>query len=223
MATIVEFTIPADDFPLGRIFERLPDATIELERVVPTDNNILPYFWVRNGDINHTHDTLADDRAFESVTVIDDLGHEGLFRAKWDPTVEGVLTAILQSDLTLLSAIGTQNNWTFEFRAETTDQISTFQQYCTDHDITTSLIRLQSLAEMETSTEYNLTENQQEALLLAFTEGYYDNPRTTDLETLSDQLKISRAAFADRLHRGIRNVLGSTIAKHSSADDEATE
>lgn len=220
MATIAEFTIPADDFPLGRIFERLPDATVELERVVPTDTDILPYFWVRDGDSDHVRATLADEPAFTSVSIIDDLGDEGLFRAKWDPAVEGVLTAILQSDLTLLSAFGTQDNWTFEFRTEDTDQISVFQKYCTDHDINATLTRLQSLAEMQAGDEYNLTADQREALLLAFNDGYYDDPRETDLETLASQIGISRAAFADRLHRGIRNVLGSTIAPDSPTDDD---
>ncbi|UPV73375.1 helix-turn-helix domain-containing protein [Halorussus limi] len=221
MATIAEFTIPANDFALGRVFERLPEAAIELERVVPTDDHILPYFWVRDGDADDVREILADEPSFLSVTLMDDLDDEGLFRAEWNPDVEGVLTAILESGLTLLSAFGVQGNWTFEFRAADTDQISTFQQYCTDHGINVTLTRLKSLAEMQVGDEYNLTTNQHEALLLAFEEGYYDDPRETDLETLASRVGISRPAFANRLRRGIRNVLGSTIAQHDSSDDAA--
>lgn len=221
MATIAEFTVPSAQFALGRIFERLPDATVELERVVPTDERILPYFWVRDGDAAHIRDSLADEPAFLSVALVDDLGDGGLFRAQWDPEVEGVLTAVLESEVTLLSGVGTKGNWTFELRAEDTDQIAAFQQYCTAHDITATLTRLKSLTEMHAGDEYDLTADQHEALLLAFEEGYYDDPRRTDLQALADQLGISRPSFADRLNRGIRNVLGSTIAQHAPADDDA--
>ena len=218
MATIAEFTIPADDFPLGRIFEELPDATVELERVVPTNKAILPYFWVRDNDADHVWDVLANHDAFQSLTLVDDLETEGLFRADWNPDVEGVLTGILQCKLTLLSAVGTQTEWTFEFRTEDTDHISAFQQYCADHDIDVTLTRLQSLAKMQVGGEYDLTEKQREALLLAFNKGYYDNPRRTDLETLANHLDISRQAFSERLQGGIRNILGSTIVhQHGSS------
>lgn len=224
MATIAEFRISAEDFPLGRIFEELPDATVELDRLVPTTEAILPYFWVRASDIDHVEDVLADHDAFRSVTLVDDLESEGLFRAEWNPDVEGVLTALFQNEVTLLSAIGTEDEWTFELRAEDVDQISTFQQYCVDHGINITLTRLHSLAEMHTRGEYDLTEKQQEALLLAFNEGYYDNPRRTDLEALADHLDISRPAFAERLRGGIRNVLGSTIGHRSdSSSDTADE
>ncbi|WP_128477978.1 helix-turn-helix domain-containing protein [Halorussus pelagicus] len=219
MATIAEFTIPARDFALGRLFEHLPDAAIELERVVPTKDHILPYFWVRDDDIEQVRETLAANPAFLSVTLVDDLGDEGLFRIQWNPEDETVLSGVLESELTLLSAFGSQGNWTFEFRATDTDQIATFQRHCTDHDIGATLTRLNSLAEMQVGDEYNLTTDQHEALLLAFAEGYYDDPRETDLEALASRIGISRPAFSNRLHRGIRNLLGSTIARHDSSGD----
>ncbi|MFC4549024.1 MULTISPECIES: bacterio-opsin activator domain-containing protein [Halorussus] len=219
MATIAEFTVPTDDFPLGRIFEHLPNATVELERVVPTNEYVLPYFWIRNNDASHIEDALDDETAFESVALIDDLDDRGLFRATWNQRVEGVLTAITEAGLTLLSAVGTGEIWTFEFRAEDSDAILAFQQYCADRDIDAQLVRLKSLAEMEAGDEYNLTSNQYEALLLAVNEGYYDESRKTTLETLADRLDISRPAFADRLRRGTRNLLKSTIAHYTPGDD----
>lgn len=223
MATIAEFTIPADDFPLGRIFEELPDAMVELERVVPTDQGVLPYFWVHDADPEKIEDALSSEQAFLSVTLVDDLDNRGLFKARWDSDVKGVLTAILDTDLTILSGVGTDQNWTLEFRAENSDQISRFQQYCKDHDINARLTRLKSLAEIQAGDEYGLTTNQHEALLLAFNEGYYDDPRETDLETLADQFDISRPAFANRLRRGTRNLLGSTIVHHQNSETSDTE
>lgn len=213
MATIAEFAISADDFPLGHIFETLPNVTIEIERVVPTNHALLPYFWVRNIPVERLEDTLEAQGAFQSFTIVDDLGEQALVRADWDSDAEGVLTGIVETELTLLSATGTQEEWVFEFRAEDTDQIAAFQRYCTDHDINIELNRLQSVGETNGTGQHSLTPEQREALLLAFNRGYFDSPRETALEELAEELGIARQSFADRLRRGHKNLVGDALAK----------
>lgn len=44
-----------------------------------------------------------------------------------------------------------------------------------------------------------LTPKQWEALELAFEEGYYDQPRSVDLESLANDLSISKSAVSQRL------------------------
>ncbi|WP_132057902.1 helix-turn-helix domain-containing protein [Halorussus amylolyticus] len=212
MATIAEFSIPADDFPLGHIFESLPDVTIEIERVVPTEDAILPYFWVRNVSVERVRETLEARGALQSFAVVDDLGTQGLFRANWDANVEGVLTGIVDAELTLLSATGTQEEWIFEFRAEDTDRIAAFQQYCTTHDIDIELSRLHAVGGRNGTNQYSLTPEQREALLLAYNEGYYETPPQTNLAELAEKLGIARQSFTDRLRRGYKNLLGDTLA-----------
>ena len=50
MATVMEFTSPADEFPLGTIFENLPEVTVELERLIAHENLVIPYFRVRGAE-----------------------------------------------------------------------------------------------------------------------------------------------------------------------------
>jgi len=50
MVTVAEFTVPSEAVPSGAIFESFPTLTVELERVVPTDDAIVPYAWVRGVD-----------------------------------------------------------------------------------------------------------------------------------------------------------------------------
>lgn len=212
MATIAEFTVSAGDFPLGHVFETLPDATIEIERVVPTSGAVLPYFWVRNVAVERVRETLEARGTLESFTVVDDLGSQGLIRADWDADAEGVLTSIIDAELTLLSATGTEEEWRFEFRAEDADQIVAFQRYCTDLGIGVELVRLYDVGERGSTGQYGLTPDQREALLLAYDEGYYEIPRRADLGALADELDIARQSFADRLRRGHRNLIGETVA-----------
>lgn len=47
----------------------------------------------------------------------------------------------------------------------------------------------------------HLTPKQQEALILAVDQGYYDTPRTCDLNALAEELEISTSGVSQRLHR----------------------
>lgn len=56
-----------------------------------------------------------------------------------------------------------------------------------------------------------LTPKQWEALQLAFEEGYYDQPRSVDLETLADELSISKSAVSQRLRSAERTLVEGVL------------
>lgn len=142
---------------------------------------------------------------------MEDLGERGLFRAEWDSEFAGIMTAIAQVDVAVVSATGSVDGWVFELHAGTTDPFADFRKYCREHDINAAFTRLTRLSETTTGAEYNLTPEQREALVLAFDEGYYEEPWETTLEALASQLDISRPAFSARLRRGYRNLIESTL------------
>ncbi|WP_435345275.1 helix-turn-helix domain-containing protein [Haloarchaeobius sp. HRN-SO-5] len=220
MTSIAEFSLPPGEFALGAVFESYPDTRVELDRVVPTATTVIPYFWVWNDDVEMR--TIA--AVFESlpelrsVTLMEDMGERGLFRAEWEPEFVGIMKAIARTSPTVVSASGSADGWTFQLRAEDVDSFSEFKQYCDDYEIPVTLTRLGALTGPSTGPEYDLTDDQREALVLAFLEGYYDDPRETDLEALASQLGISRQAFAGRLRRGYRNIVGSILV-HAPRDD----
>lgn len=224
MASIAEFTLSAAEFPLGRVFERWPAATLELDRVVPNADTVTAYFWVLRPA--EGGETRAEDGAFEAVrdlfdglpelrsaTLMDAVGDRGLFRAEWDPEYAGIMRAIAVTGVTALSASGSADGWVFELRATESGQFSEFQRYCADHDIRVTLTRLNRLSETAPGAEYGLTPEQREALLQAYEGGYYEETRATDRATLASELGISRQAFAARLRRGHRNLIESTLVR----------
>ena len=221
MTTIAEFTLPAADFPLGRVFEDRPEVTLELDRVVPSGDTVMPYFWVQDSDrdmegILAVFEGLPELR---SAVLMEDLGDRGLFRAEWMPEYMGIMSAIAAAEVTVVSASGSREGWKFELRATTPQQLSSFQRYCDDHDIDVTLARLSRLSEMTTGSEYHLTSDQREALLFAYENGYYDDSRRSDQEALASRLGISRQALSARLRRGYRNLIESTIAGNHRDDE----
>jgi len=113
--------------------------------------------------------------------------------------VGGLLAATEAANLTLRKGVGSADGWLFELRAEHPEALSTYQRYLAENDVDAELVRMHELDDHSTTSRYNLTPEQREALLTAYDGGYYDQPTDTDLESLADELSISRSAFSARL------------------------
>lgn len=206
MATLVEFSVAADDFPFGALFAAVPGASVELERIVPTTESLFPYVWIRGGERAAIESALESAAAVTAFTLIDDLGDRGLlYRATWSPTVDGIIDTIVASNVTLLSAIGKRDRWRFRLRADDHGSIGAFQDRCREKGIRIDVSRLQPLGTIDRDDE--ITAAQLEALELAYERGYFDDPRRATLDELATELGITRQSLAGRLRRGHRNVL----------------
>jgi predicted DNA binding protein len=210
MATVVSFTVPAEAFPLGTVCQAYPHVTVELDRLIPTSNAIIPYARVHGGASDEAA-TLDDHPEILSATIVDHVDSDCLLRIDWDPTAEGLVKAFSTLDLSLLSAEGDATEWEFEVRADDRETLTEFQRYCEEHDIPMTFSSIDQQVPVETSVP-ELTDAQREALLAAYNAGYFDTPRETTLEEVGEQLGISRQAVADRLRRGHRALVGRLAA-----------
>lgn len=205
MASIAEFRLDADAFPLGSIFVGLPEATVHLERVVPGTDRVVPYFWVRGADRDSVLDQFAAHPGVRDIQAVDRVDGDHLLRCEWVPDQASVLDALVTADVVLLSAVGTADEWTFELRGESRDAIAAFRAYCHDHGIPVELVGLHALQPVD-GTDV-LTDAQREALALAYDHGYFDSPRETTLAELADQLGITQQALGSRLQRATRRLV----------------
>ena len=212
MATEATFTVPSDQFPLGTVFEQLPNVTVELERIIPARDVVIPYFWVRGTAVDDIEGAFRDHPGVKRIELIDSVADEYLLRVEWALDYDDVLTTLTETEIALIEATGTNRQWTFEIRGDTRSDIATFQSRCRELDIPITLTELHALTPIETATEAALTETQQEALVLAYDRGYFDTPRGTTLEALGEELGISHQAVASRLRRGVNHVLGHTLS-----------
>ncbi|WP_339103358.1 helix-turn-helix domain-containing protein [Haloterrigena salinisoli] len=211
MAIEASFTVDQPEFPLNTVFEQLPDATVELDRVVPTSDAVIPYFWIYAERIDDLTLDLTGDEGVDDVTVIDELDEQLFVRIDWNLDHESVLTAIVETEVTLLSGIGTAENWTFEVRSSDQQSVSEFQSYCLENGIPIQLTQLHALSPIDSDRRYDLTDGQQTALILAYSRGYFDSPRAATQADLAEELDISHQAVSSRLQRGIRRLVASTL------------
>ena len=211
MATEATFTVPSHEFPLGTVFERLPDVTVTLERLIPAQNVVVPYFWVRGTSVDDIEGEFLDHPGVEHVRLVDSVANEYLLRVEWTLEYSGVLSALTETEVPLIKAVGTDQQWTFDVRGDDRSDIAAFQHRCRELDVPVTLTKLHALTPLETETEAALTDTQQEALVLAYDRGYFESPREVTMEDIGDELGISQQAVASRLRRGVKHILASTI------------
>jgi hypothetical protein len=90
MSVVAEFTIPAETFGLGRLLSSEIGVRIELERLVPTGNEVMPYFWAEldDDDLETFERKLRSDPLVIELNVLDHLDGEALYAIKWTDTRE---------------------------------------------------------------------------------------------------------------------------------------
>lgn len=211
MATEATFTIPADEFPLGTIFEELPDVTVELERIIPAQDVVIPYFWVRGTDADDVSGAFRDHPGVENIRLVDSVADQYLLRVEWALDYDGILSTLMETEIPVIEAVGTNEQWTFDVRGDDQADIATFQQRCRELDIPITLTKLHALTPIESETEAALTDAQREALVLGYERGYFETPRAVTMDDLGEELEISQQAVASRLRRGIENILETTL------------
>ncbi|MDS0281178.1 helix-turn-helix domain-containing protein [Haloarcula onubensis] len=212
MATLAEFTLPLDAFPLGVVCEEFPDATVELERVVPTADAMRQYVWVEHVPAESIATFLESQTDTAGVKLVDQVDDRTLFRYHSDSDGCGVLEALVDSDTTLLSATGTRAGWRVHVRGDVQQAVADFDERCRRAGVQPTLRDLHATVGTQPSQRTAVTDAQREALLLAYANGYYADPRETNLSELAAEVGISRQAFARRLSRGYRTLVESHLA-----------
>ncbi|QCS44587.1 helix-turn-helix domain-containing protein [Natrinema versiforme] len=89
---------------------------------------------------------------------------------------------------------------------------NTFRTSCEEHGISVEIGSIsQDTSASEESAPYGLTERQYEALSLAMSRGYYEQPRQTSARELADELGISQPSLSDLLGRAERQLISATL------------
>ncbi len=209
MSTRIEFTVPTRACALGRSLGGEPGARLELDRIVPTDDTIMPYFWVTGRDPEAFVTAASDERAIDAISIVDAVEDGTLFAARWNHEEAGTLFAIARSGGVLLDAGATSERWRFEVRFDDRAAVAAFRSFCDERGVALSVERVTTASSRE-DDRYGLTAEQREALAVAYQRGYFAEPRRATLEDVAREIGISPRALAGRLRRGQAKLLERT-------------
>lgn len=220
MSVLAELRVPASEFVLAETLTCVPDVRIEIKRVVAGADEVTPYFWVSDGDLDAFERALRDDGTVLDILALeehlDDAGEaspgdERFYRVTWRLDAESLLTALDDAKATILEAVSDGEEWEIKVLFPDRESLSAFHDDCADRGVSIRLDRVYRAENPQEKGEYDVTDDQREALLAAFEAGYFDVPRGATLTELADGLDISRNALSARLRRGQRNLLANTL------------
>lgn len=209
MTVIADITVPAGAFPLGRVLDDVPEVEIELERIVPLQEAIIPLFWISGDDPAVIETTLRDQSETETVEQLTSAEDRTLFEVHWSPEINGLIRALVDTRAKILEATGTVDTWDFRLRFSSHADLSAFNVALTEDDIPVTLRHIYNPTLPE--DESALTSDQRELLLTAYRRGYFEVPRRTTLSELADTVEVSDSALSQRLRRATDSLVEQAL------------
>lgn len=218
MAVTVELTIPSDEFDLGRVTKGDNDVHLELERLVPTGTEVMPFFWATGTEFDAFERNVRENELVENLVAVTRIDDKVLYHVTWGETVSSLTEILEKSNATILEAHG-NDPWLFRLRFADHRGVRDFYNLCLEADMGIHVERLYSLdEEQDTVQSFRLTDEQQVALVTAVENGYFGVPRGTTLEKIAEELGISPQAASERVRRGADTVLRSVLLDRSARD-----
>lgn len=214
MGTVVELALPPEQFALAETSAVVPDATFEAVRVAAHDHSsALALLHASSNEVEELDSAIRNDSTVEDTSCLLLEDDQALYRITWRQAVEEVLEVLLRRNGTLLAAQKGTDKWRIRLLFPDRVVVSKAYKNWRRHGLDLSVRRVNGVSDM---TEYNgiaLSPCQQETLIEAFQMNYYDVPRSVTLEDLANDLDVTHQALSERLRRGHRNLIGSTLCE----------
>jgi len=211
MPTIVVADIPVEEFALRESLRAVPGLAVESQRVVEKDEDlVMPLIWVRGANGETVRTSLADDSSVRSADRIASYENESLYRMEWKRDIELAVQMITEDEATILDLYGTSDGWQLRSMFPDRDTLARTVEFCQNHGLGFDVRRVREM-NVVPSGRWGLTDEQYEALRVAWDAGYFGVPREADLGDVADRLDISHQALSERLRRGHTNLIKETI------------
>jgi predicted DNA binding protein len=215
MATIIEATIPVEEFALAETLQVCQDATVECEQLVESPKStVMPLVWVHHTTADAFEAALAQDSTVESYTQLGGSATEWLYEMDWRANIQLVLQIFTMEGAVILDAVGTTDGWHLRVLFPDRNGVRTTTDFCEARDLS---ITIHTIREFDSETDRhgrirdNLTPDQHEALTAAYKQGYFKVPRDDSLETIADELNVSHQALSERLRRGHHTLIKNRL------------
>jgi len=211
MPTIVVANVPTEEFALHESLRAVPDLVVESQRVVEKGEGLMmPLIWVRGANGETVRAALADDSSVRSASRIASYENESLYQMEWKRGVELAVQIMTEDESVILDLYGTSDGWRLRSMFPDRDTLARTVEFCENNGLAFDVRRVREM-NVVPSGRWGLTDEQYEALRVAWDAGYFGVPREADLGDVADRLDISHQALSERLRRGHTSLIKETI------------
>ena len=216
MLVVVEFGVPADRFFLRETLPAFPDAVVEGEWLIPTDDGVCPFLWVTGAPLEEFERRGRDDPTVADIELEAKLDGGGLFAVDWAPLEGTFARYFAETAGVVLEFEGDAERWGVKMRFSNRSDASELSEAGTVHDVPLRVERVHEVTAPKIG-QYNVTPKQREMLVLALERGYFAMPRQVTMEEIADELGISTGAASERFRRGLTNLVSDSLTIGRSA------
>lgn len=211
MSLIAILDVAHPDLALTPTIRDCPEASIEVVSHSTTDPETgLFFFLVRNADETFEQ-VLEEDHTVADWLLVDDLGSTRLYRLEHTEGTKLISPLATELGGLLLRAESNDRGWTVRVHLPDREALAALWDRCQDCDISFELHRMFRRDEWTDGVAPEVTDEQRAALVTAYEEGYFEEPRETSLEELADSLDISPTAVGGRIRRGTGTLVETTL------------
>ncbi|WP_436346311.1 helix-turn-helix domain-containing protein [Natronorubrum sp. FCH18a] len=211
MSLVAIIDIAHPDLALTPTIRECPDASIQVVPHSTTDPETGLFFFLVDGADEAFEAALEDDHTVPHWTLVDDLGSTRIYQLEHTDETKLISPKTAELGGLMLKAESNDRGWTVRLHLPDREALSTLWEYCESEEISFELYRMFRQDEWAGGRAPTLTDEQQAALVNAYEEGYFEEPRETSLEDLADRLDISPTAVGGRIRRGTGKLVETTL------------
>ncbi|MFB9806840.1 helix-turn-helix domain-containing protein [Haladaptatus pallidirubidus] len=213
MTFISHVTVCHPNLALAPTIEAVSNISLKVVPTTGTDPETGMFFFLvetDDGNFEPFEAALADDTTVDQAEMVADHGETRIYRLCYTPGTKLITPKTTKVGGLMLEARSARQGWLLRVQLPDRKSLSELWDYCRAEDILFELDRLYQ-QESLTADGKSLTDAQRKALLTAFEEGYFEEPRQTSHEALAEQLGISSTAVGGRIRRGTSRLIETTL------------
>lgn len=171
--------------------------------------------------IEHDHreeleQSLDSDPTVADYEIVDWTDDRGIYYIEHSSEAKLISTVVADVNGFLLDTKTKENGWLVRLLLPGKAALNTIWEYARDQDIKMEILEIYENKGTNGESSYGLTDEQIAALIAAYENGYFSEPRERSLEDLASEMNLSSTAMSGRLRRGIRNLIAATISETQS-------
>lgn len=188
-----------------------PDVTVCLEQQAADAGSTLLVVAVEGDDFDGFEAAVDADATVIDPVVLEQGTDRRLYRVEVTDEAERITPSLVRTGGRVHEMRTTDGQWQVRAQFLSREALSEFRAVCTERNITFRLDRLYRTGGGSNAGVCGLTADQQTALEVAHSEGYFDVPRGISQAELAAELGVSPSAVSQRIRRGLDQVVGSEL------------
>jgi len=219
MSITTKVYVEHDRLALAPTLDRLDDVDVRVVSQGTTNPGTTTFpFLVEYEDRSRLETALTDDATVASYDLVEWTDTKGIYYIEHTEQTRLISTVVTDVNGFLLHTETKDSGWLVRLLLPDREALNAVWEYTRSEDIRLEIIEIHPNDEMETEMTYGLTDEQEAALTLAYERGYFAEPRDVSLGEVAEEMGLSSTAMSGRLRRGMRNLIGTTIADRDRED-----